>query len=237
MASGGATPQLNVIARTDDSVSWQLAGHGMLECVSHAVRDDDGRVWIFDPLSGAGLDAIVAELGGLVAGVVVLLDRHLRDAPAVAARLGVDLWFPQGRCRQELPPQTRRYDTKIDGCPFEFLVVRQKERAWLERAAWLPARRLLVVAEAVGTVGYYLVGRDIPLAVHPMSRIAPPKMLCGLGPDRVLVGHGPPVERHASIALETAIADGRRGIPRLLTHTPGLMLSMGKAGRAGRGGC
>jgi len=229
--------QLDVLSRTDDSISWRLAGDGIMECASHAVRDDDGRVWVFDPVDGGQLDDLVGELGGEIAGVIILLDRHLRGSVEVAARLDVDLWFPEGKKRQDLPALVHRYDTGIDGCPFEFIVVRQQEKRWLERAAWLPSRRLLIVAEAVGTVEYYLGGADLELAVHPIMRAFPPTALKGLAPDRLLVGHGPPLECDATKALDLALHDARRGLPRMAAHMPALIHDWTTAAREGRGNC
>ncbi|MBC7643592.1 MAG: hypothetical protein H7123_00595 [Thermoleophilia bacterium] len=229
--------QLEVLSRTDDTISWRNAGDGIMACAGHAVRDDDGRVWIFDPVDGDQLDDLISELGDDIAAVIVLLDRHLRGSVEVAARLDVDLWFPEGSQRQDLPALVRRYDTSIEGCPFEFIIVRQQEKRWLERAAWLPSRKLLIVAEAVGTVDYFLGGGDLELAVHPMMRAFPPTVFKGMTPERLLVGHGPPLESDATEALELALHDARRGLPRMAAHMPALVVAWAAAARDGRGNC
>lgn len=230
------TMHLAVIDSTADSVSWKREPSGLMACVSHAVRDDDGKVWVFDPVDGVELDELVTNLGE-VAGVIVLLDRHVRNAPEIAARLGVPLYFPVGKQRQKLPSGTIRYDTHIEGCPFEFIVVRQHDRSWLERAAVLPSRGLLIIAEAVGTVDYYKGGGDLTLAMHPVMRAFPPRVLQGLEPRRLLVGHGMPVEGNPAEALEEAFADARRGIPRMAANMPRMVHVWNSESRHGRGAC
>jgi hypothetical protein len=71
-----------------------------------------------------------------VIGIVVLMERHRRDADAIAARhgVGVGAALPAG-------VETRR-------------VVRFP--GWHEIVLWLPDRRLLVSAAVLGTIGYFL---------------------------------------------------------------------------------
>jgi hypothetical protein len=58
-----------------------------MERCSHAL-DDDGRVWVVDPVDGDGVEERI-RAAGTPAGVLQLLDRHNRDCAALAARLGV----------------------------------------------------------------------------------------------------------------------------------------------------
>jgi hypothetical protein len=105
--------------------------------------------------------------------VLQLLDRHDRDCADVAAQLGV--------------PHLRVPD-RVDA-PLEIVRV-VNVPLWHERALWWPARRVLVVADALGTVGYF-TPRGATLGLHPLFRLFPPKRRLGrLEPDVVLVGHG-----------------------------------------------
>ena len=65
---------------------------------------------------------------------------------------------------------------------------------WRERALWWPERKALVVAEALGTVGFFTFGRG-GLGVHPLLRLRSPRLVERFDPDVVLVGHGEGVTR------------------------------------------
>ena len=60
------------------------------------------------------------------------------------------------------------------GC-FETIPVVDR-RWWREAALWWPRERVLVVADVLGTVGYFTAG-DEPLGVHPFRRLTPPRAL------------------------------------------------------------
>ena len=133
--------------------------------------------------------------------MLVLLDRHRRDADAFATRLGV--------------PVVETPFAGLAGTPFEVLPL-VRSRFWREVALWWPERRTLVCGDALGTLGYFR-GPDGPLGVHPMLRLKPPRALAGLVPEHVLVGHGEGVHGpEAAPALARALARARRGIPRWL---------------------
>ena len=167
---------------------------------SHAL-EVDGRVWLFDVVDWPGLDDRVQELGE-PAGVVQLLDRHNRDCAAVARRLGVP---------HHVVPRV------LAGTPFELRPVVQL-RWWREAALWWPERRLLLVADAVGTIPFFRAGAE-PAGLHPALRLRPPRSLRGLEPDHLLVGHGEGIHHHPA-ALESALRTGRRRIPRWLLGLP-----------------
>jgi hypothetical protein len=172
---------------------------------SHALADD-GRVWLVDPVDDA--EALERARGlGEIAAVVQLLDRHNRDGAELAGRLGV--------------PHLRVPD-RVDGSPFEVVDVVSWPR-WEEKALWWPARRTLVVPEAVGTGAFFRVG-DEPVGVHALLRPVPPRALRGFAPVHLLVGHGPPVEGDAaSDGLRRALESARRDIPRFLLGLPALV--------------
>jgi hypothetical protein len=152
---------------------------------SHALAVD-GDVWLVDAMLWP--DALErARSLGEPAGVIQLLDRHNRDCADVAALLGV--------------PHLRVPD-RVDG---QLEIVRVANvPLWRERALWWPARRVLVVADVLGTVGYFTPG-GATLGIHPLLRLFPPKRRLGrLDPDIVLVGHGEGV-RDASQAFRKAL--------------------------------
>jgi hypothetical protein len=157
-----------------------------------------GRVWLIDPLDGEGVEARVRS-AGVPVGVIQLLDRHNRDCRAFAERLGV--------AHHDVPK------TRIDGAPFEFLPVRDN-RFWREVALWWPEQRVLVCADALGTVPSQRVGAE-PIAPHPLLRLAPPRALARVEPRHVLCGHGEGIHgAEAAPAVRDAIQHARRRLPR-----------------------
>lgn len=194
-----------VIDRQDPwGVSWHVADEPM-QRASHALADE-GRVWLVDPVDDPA--AVEAATGlGEPAAVLQLLDRHPRDCAALAQRLGV----PHLR----LPGE-------VAGAPFSV------ERTvwvpgWRELRLWWPERRVLVVAEAVGTVPYFAAGRRA--GVHPMLRLLPPG-LRGHAPQHLLCGHGPAVHEDAVAVLGEALDHSRRDLPKAMlaavrSFTPG----------------
>jgi len=170
-----------------------------LRRTSHALAAD-GRVWIVDPIEGEGVEEQLRALGE-PAGVIQLLDRHERDCAAFATRYGVPL---------HVVPRS------LPGSPFELLPV-VRLRFWREVALWWPERRILVCADALGTVPFFRAG-DETIGVHPLLRPWPLRSLRGLGVRHALVGHGEGVTDGA--AVERALATARRSIPRWLRGVP-----------------
>ena len=176
-----------------------------LERASHALAAG-GRVWLFDPIDGPGVEERVRALGE-PAAVVQLLDRHDRASAELAERLGVP--------HEVVPPA-------LPETPFELLPV-ARSRFWREVALWWPERRILVCADAVGTVPHYYRAGGDRVGVHPFLRLRPPRALRGLGPLHVLVGHGEGAHgEDVAAALEDAIRSARRRIPRWLVGLPKL---------------
>jgi len=80
-----------------------------------------------------------------------------------------------------------------------------------------------VVAEVLGTTPAFAVG-DGPAGVHPMVRLLPPCGLRGLGPEHLLVGHGPPLHGPEVAAdVDRAIARSRHDVPKLMLKLPSLI--------------
>jgi hypothetical protein len=176
---------------------WNLEEE-RLPRTSHAVLAG-GRVWLTDVVDGPGLDQRIVALGQ-PAAVVQLLDRHDRDCATVAQRLGVPL---------HVTPFT-----DVEGAPFvAFPIVRR--RFWREVALWFAEPRVLVFADALGSLAYFKAPGE-PIGVHPLLRLTPPRRaLGGLAPDSILFGHGPGFHGpEASEALRTALATARRRLPQ-----------------------
>jgi hypothetical protein len=174
---------------------------------SHALVAD-GRVWLVDPV--AWEDAL-ERAGGLgeLSAVLQLLDRHNRDCAAVAARFKVPhLVTPSA----------------VPGTPFAVVEVK-KSRRWHEVALWWSEKRTLVVAEAIGTNGFFTAGRD-RAGVHLLLRLVPPRHTLGVfEPEHLLVGHGEGVHGpQAADALRSALANSRRQLPRQAMKLPALAL-------------
>jgi len=190
------SPKLRPCDELEFAFGW-IAEEFLQRC-SHALVDD-GRVWIVDPLDGDGVEDRV-RAAGEPAAVIQLLDRHNRDCRELAARLGI--------------PHHAVPHASVDGAPFEFRVVRDG-RWWKEVALWWPERRVLVCADALGTVPAARVGGE-RLALHPLLRVAPPRSaFIGLEPQHVLCGHGEGLHGgEAAPAVREALATARRRLPR-----------------------
>ncbi len=175
----------------------------LLARTSHALAVD-GRVWVIDPIEGDGVDERIRALGE-PAGVIQLLDRHNRASAEFAERLGVPL---------HVVPEA------VDGSPFTFVPVLRR-RLWSEVALWWPERRILVAADALGSVPHYFRVGDEPVGIHPLLRLLAPRSLRGLEPEHVLVGHGE-AAHGAGSQLDESLAASRRRFPAWLAGLPKL---------------
>lgn len=169
-----------------------------LRRTSHALVAEGG-VWLVDPVAWPEAEVRSRELGRPL-GVLQLLDRHERDCVETAARLGVP---------HHVVPTAR-----IEGAPFDFLRV-ARSRFWRESALWWPIPRVLIVADALGTVGYFRAPGE-PIGVHPLLRLRPPSALRRVFPEHVLTGHGAGVHADAAHALHRALRTSRRRLPAAL---------------------
>jgi hypothetical protein len=196
LGRGGAA--LRWVDEFEHGFGW-IPEDDTLRRTSHALIVDRA-VWLVDPVDGDGLDARV-RAAGEPAGVIQLLDRHERDCTTVAGRLGV---------RHHVVPRE-------PVGPFAFVDVIQWSK-WREVALWWPDERVLVCADALGTIGYFRAKRE-EIGVHPFLRILkPPKPLAGLPARRVLVGHGAGVTTTDGAAVREAVRTARRRLPAALAH-------------------
>lgn len=192
--------------RFDGGTSWLAHPDGAMQRASH-VLDTDAGVFLVDPLDAPGIDDLAAEFGE-VAGVVLLLDRHERDAAAVARRHDVPVYLPSFLTR-EVDAPTERFSGSLPGTEYGLLRTLAIP-GWHEAALF--DSETLVVPEAVGTAPFFR-GADEQLGVHPMLRLTPPSTLRGLRPERILVGHGHGVEAAAADSLHHALEHSRSNAP------------------------
>lgn len=209
------TADMAVIDRFDGGVGWIAYPDETMRRASHAVVGEGG-VWVIDPVDTGGVDDLLDEHGE-VAGVVVLLDRHKRDAAAVANRhdvaVHVPAWMSGVEGDLEAPVET--FTDSIGGFDAERLI---DNPFWQE--AVLYDGETLVVPEALGTSSYFRASGET-VGVHPMLRMLPPRSLRKYDPERLLVGHGEGVFDDVGTAIDDAISKSR-------IKTPGLYLKTAK---------
>ncbi len=190
----------------DWGFGWISRERPQLQLISHALLAGGG-VWVIDPTDGDGVEERIRELGE-PAGVIQLLDRHNRACASLAQRLGVPHHVvPFGAVG-----------------PFQAIPVVRRRR-WQESALWWPEQRVLVCADALGTIPHSFTLGGERLGVHPLLRLAPPRQLGPLEAEHVLCGHGAGVHDCAAEAVREALAGSRRRLPRLLLELPALLRS------------
>jgi len=216
MKESGEATDWTTIDDGDDGVGWIAYPDETMQRASHAVVTD-GDVWLIDPVDTPGLDDLLAERGE-VAGVVTLLDRHKRDAAAIANRHDVSVYLPGplAGIGDELDAPTEPVSGPLPGTDYAPITV-VDSFYWTEVALFDGST--LVVAESVGTGDYFLTA-DERLGVHPMRRIVPPRgPLGGLDPDRIRVGHGEGVDVDPGAALDDALRGSRKRMMKLYVET------------------
>ncbi|TKX54869.1 MULTISPECIES: hypothetical protein [Halorubrum] len=222
----GGEPDLHEIDRYDGGVGWIAYPDETMERASHAFavhNDETGAddVWVVDPVDAPGVDELLDELGD-VAGVVVGLDRHVRDSGELAARHDAPVYAPERMTgvAEELGPdvEIERFGSRLADTGFEAIRIRDSSLPpWQE--VGLFDGETLIVPESLGTGSYFRGDRE-RLGVHPMLRLTPPTApLSGLDPERVLVGHGVGVHERAAVALEDALSGSRSKAPGLYAKT------------------
>jgi len=209
---GSATDGQN---RTEWSggASWIAYPDEAMQRASHVLDGPEGQ-WIVDPVDAEGLDEWLAERGD-VRGVVLLLDRHKRDAAAIADRHGVSVSVPEFMegVRHELqgPVETIGRDLPDSDYGVHELI---DNPFWKEAVLYSEETGTLVVPEAVGTADFFRASGE-RLGVSLPLRLKPPRKLGRLKPERILVGHGPGIFEDADETLEDALSGARRRAPRV----------------------
>ena len=194
---------ISVTYERDWGLGWIAAEPAFMQRASHALAHE-GRVWLVDPVDGEGLEDRLARLGE-VRGVLQLLDVTRATAPRWPAATACRCCRPRSTAFPG--PPSRRSPWWAAG-------------AGARRPSGWPARRALVVAEALGTAPYFPArGREPQHRMHA-QRLAP-RALAGFGPEHLLVGHGPPLHGpDVAERVRRAIARSRREIPRWLAGLP-----------------
>ena len=206
-----------VIDRFDGGVGWIAQPDETMRRASHALSTPGG-VWLVDPVDCTGLEEFL-ESYGEVAGVVVLLDRHRRDAATLAHRHDVSVWIPTciDGVAAEIGAPVERFRRELADSGY---VVREliDRPGWQETFLYHADRNVLVVPEALGTASYFTTG-DRPVGVHPVLRLRPPQAVRRVRPDRLLVGHGAGVHENAAAHIDDAVEGARRRTPQLAVET------------------
>ncbi len=205
--SGRAT-NFEVVDRFDGGLGWVAYPDETMRRTSHALAVD-GDVWLIDPVDAEGIDELLADLGE-VRGVVVLMDRHSRDAVTFARRYDVPVYVPPFVDVDVDAPTEQLVGRLPDS---EFQVVQTVDwPGWSEAALY--DGETLVVGDLVGSVEYFVAGPE-RIGVHPMLRVIPPRVLREFSPERVLTGHGDGVMENGAAALQTAVDGARRRAPKV----------------------
>ncbi|MFC7073768.1 hypothetical protein ACFQJ7_07790 [Halovenus rubra] len=216
-----------VVGEWSDAVSWISYPDEDGKRASHAIRTDEG-VWILDPLDAPNVDDLVADLGD-VAGVAVLSCYHARDADTVARRHDVPVHVPEwmGRIAERLDTPVKRYTLAPGGSETGFhTFLCRPFPGWQEVFLYHDPTETLVIPDSLGTCDQNRI-RDERLGLVTLCRLRPPKQLRGLNPNRILVGHGEPIDKDAATALDTALDAGPLSFPKaFVEHGPESIRSM-----------
>jgi len=215
-ASGSGS--VNEIDRWEGGVGWIAHPEEGMQRASHAITGDGDDVWVLDPVDTPGLDDFLADLGE-VAGVVVTLDRHRRDAADVARRNDAAVHLPSWMSGVEtkLDAHVERLGEHLGETGFEVRRVIDNP-FWQEAVLYDPDRRVLFTPEALGTVDYYCAPGE-RVGVHPMLRLFPPRELGDPTVERLLCGHGEGIPEGAGRAVSEALSGARRNAPGLYLKT------------------
>ena len=217
---GNGSTQLREIDRFDGGVGWVAYPDETMERASHALDTDEG-LWLVDPVDADGLDDLLTEFGE-VAGVVVCLDRHKRDAAAIARRHDVPVHIPRWMTgvASEVDAPVERLGDELGETGYEVFRIRDSSvPPWQEAGLYNADTGTLVVPESVGTASYFLANGE-RLGVHPMLRLIPPRQELGqFTPQQILVGHGGGILDDAAGALDDALSTSKQNAVSLYGKT------------------
>lgn len=198
-------PTLRAVTEWSGGISWIADPDERAQRASHALQTAAG-VWIVDPVDADGLDERLEALGEVV-GVLVIHDRHTRDAEAVARRHDVAVhvpdWMTLVREKLDTAPETVGSDLPGTNYTVHRLLATDD---WEEAILVDETANTLVVPETLGTLPSFRED-DNALGVHPAVDV-PPQRLSDWRPDRILVGHGESVHSEADSELRAALDAG-----------------------------
>lgn len=192
------------IEHDDHLITWLAYPSEPLRRASHALRLD-GRWYLVDPLDTGDLDDRLTDIGG----IVVLFERHWRDARSLARRYDVPLYLSRAVDAE---------DNAIDDAE-ELLARRGFEPIdldaplWNEIAFWRASDDTLLVAETLGTAPHFRAPGE-RIGIHPLRRLIPPRdAFSGIEASRALVGHGEPIVSLEDGEIDRCLASARRHLP------------------------
>lgn len=239
MKQGGEARDARRIDRFDGGFGWiafpaedmQRASHALVEngderrSSGSRTPSGDGDIWLIDPVDTPDLDDWIAEEGE-VRGVVVLLDRHTRDAAEIANRHEVSVFLPEAfaGARREIDAPVETFADGLPGTDYRAFTVLDTP-VWTEVGLYDDENGTLVVAESIGTADYFRAPGE-RLGVHPARRLLPPTVLRGFVPERILVSHGEGVLEEPATALREALAGSRRNSPQLYAKSLRMFLPL-----------
>ncbi len=226
MYERSTSTDIEVIDRWDGGVGWLAHPEEDAQRASHALSGEDG-VWIFDPLDGPGVDELVEEFGSVV-GVALLSNTHARDATTFAERYDVSVHMPSwmGRAPDNVDAPIEQYTApagewvELGSSGIRVRTVNPLT-AWTEAIAYRPADATLRVPDMLSSVSEMTVGGE-RIGCYFLHRFAPPReVFADLNPDRILFGHGEGVFTDTPVALNSALSEARRNLPRaVITQAP-----------------
>lgn len=199
---------------TDRTVTWIAHPEETMQRASHAAAFGD-EVLLIDPLAVDDLDSVIAPVGEPT-GIVVLFDRHTRDADRLAREYDIPIYLPEAltASRAGLKGETRPVESVLPDHITPITLV--ANRFWLEVMLCDAEHERLFVPETLGTTRNFRAG-DEPVGVHPMMRFRPPRsMLEDRDVDQLFVGHGQPLDPVEQSDIETVLRRSRVRIPKAI---------------------
>ena len=192
-------PTLEDVTEWSGGFSWSAYPDERGQRASHALQTGAG-VWLVDPVDADGLDDRLAELGDVV-GVVVLQDRHTRDASDIARRHDVSVSVPDWMdlVHEKLETPAESLGAELPGTDYTVHRLIETDE-WEEAILVDETTDTMVVPETLGTMALF-GGDDGTLGLHPELE-EPPERLSDWEPDRILVGHGESIFSEANAQLQ-----------------------------------
>lgn len=195
-------PILREVTEWTDGISWIAYPDERAQRASHALLTQAG-VWMVDPVDAEGLDDRVSELGE-VAGVLVIQDRHTRDAAELARRHDVSVHVPDwmNLVLEKVDSAVESVGSDLPGTNYTVHRLIDTDE-WEEAILVDETTNTMIVPEALGTLPAFR-GEDTALGVHP-ALDEPPHRLLDWSPDRILVGHGESIHSEADTRIREAL--------------------------------
>jgi hypothetical protein len=184
-------------------ISWIAYPDERGQRASHALQTAAG-VWLVDPVDAEGLDERLAERGE-IRGVVVLQDRHTRDASRIARRYDVAVHVPDwmSLVHQKLETAAESLNSELPGTNYTVHRLVDTDD-WEEAILVNETANIIIVPETLGTVPLFEGTADNALGLHP-ELDEPPHLLSDWKPERILVGHGKSIHSEANTKLRAVL--------------------------------